>query len=68
MPKYLKQKCRKDDTVMKKLRDTFTKFQEIRGKVKVDHYEAKYTEVYEQDVMCGKHIFRLKVKKDLGRL
>jgi len=61
MPKFLRERCRKDNDMEKKLRDTFSKFKDIRGSLNgLDHYEAKYMEVYEKDMMCGKHIFRIK--------
>lgn len=59
MPKFMKKECSKQ-SVDAKLRDTFKKFKDIRSTIKVEHYEAKYMEVYEKDLMCGKHIFRLK--------
>ena len=61
MPKFLKEKYKKDNDMEKKLRDTFSKFKDIRKNLNgLDHYEAKYMEVYEKDMMCGKHIFRIK--------
>ena len=61
MPKFLRDKYKKDEAVEKKLRETFQRFKAIRNNVEVQHYEAKYMEVYEKDIMCCKHIFRLKV-------
>lgn len=60
MPKFLKNKCSKEPGVDKKLRDTFGEFKAIQATVTVDHYKAKYVEVYEKGFMCGKHLFRLK--------
>ena len=67
MPKFLKEKCKKDEVMEKKLLDNFCKFREIRGRLEgLEHYEAKYMEVYEKDAMCGKHIFRLKSVSSRG--
>ena len=60
MPKYLRDKCTKEEAIDKKVREIFGRFQNIRANVGLEHYEAKYVEVFEKDVMCGKHIFRLK--------
>ncbi len=60
MPKFLKDKCTKKHDVDEKLRDTFRRFKDIRKSVELEHYESKYVEVFEKDMMCGKHIFRLK--------
>ncbi len=61
MPKFLKEKLKKDSAMEKKLRDTFSRFKEIRNELHgLEHYEAKYMEVYEKDMMCGRHIFRIK--------
>ena len=65
MPKFLRERCKKEETVDKKLRETFARFKAIRNNVGMEHYDAKYMEVYEKDVMCGKHIFRLKAVSGL---
>ena len=58
MPKFLKDKCKKDKVLAEKLFDAFNRFN--RAVENVELFEAKYMEVYEKDVKCGKHIFRLK--------
>ena len=62
MPKFLKDKCTRKREVDEKLRDAFKRFKDIQKlKVGTGHYESKYVKVYEKDMVCGKHIFRLKI-------
>ena len=57
MPPSLKKPWNSDTKIRDSVKQVFEKFNDA-GFDSENHFKAKYLEVYEQDKMCGIHVFK----------
>ena len=57
MPPSLKKVWRSDKKIRDSVRQVFEKFRDANLESE-NHFKSKYLEVFEQDKMCGIHVFK----------